>query len=124
MTTKTRVPVFKKVTNFIQRFYTILLAIAGIIGIAVTSVGFVTRQIHTTMDNSTADIRQAVSDNAISIRRVELIQLINDYPDDIIVIEKMMKEYVDMHGNHYLMSIYEQWGRQYDPDHYLDALKD
>lgn len=113
----------------IQKWATRLGAVATIIGIVTAGGGWLIHQIDnavaTRIEAQTTQIQQevqAISDEVkkheeqsdLQLTRLELMNLIQLDPTNVIEIEKVAKHYfIDLQGDWYLTSVYSKWAKQH-----------
>lgn len=118
-----------KLDERVQKWATRLGAIATIIGILAAGGGWLVNQLDNSVavhiEAQTQEIQQEVQkltekvgeheeQSDLQLTRLELMNLIQLDPNNVIEIEKVAKHYfVDLQGDWYLTSVYSKWAKQY-----------
>lgn len=113
----------------VQKWATRLGAVATIIGILTAGGGWLIHQVDnavaTRIEAQTTEIQQEVQaisnevkkheeQSDLQLTRLELMNLIQLDPTNVIEIEKVAKHYfIDLQGDWYLTSVYSKWAKQY-----------
>lgn len=116
----------------VQKWATRLGAIATIIGIVTAGGGWLIHQVGNAVEScikaQTAGMQQEIQkliervneheeQSDLQLTRLELMNLIQLDPNNVIEIEKVAKHYfTDLQGDWYFTSVYGQWAKQYGGD--------
>lgn len=116
----------------VQKWATRIGAITTILGALVAGGSWLIHQVDnavaTRIENQTEDLQQevkALSDKVderdkqfdLQLTRLELMNLIELDPHNVVEIEKVAKHYFsDLRGDWYLTSVYSKWAKQYGGD--------
>jgi hypothetical protein len=100
-------------TQNVAKAISALLVIGGaLLGTAT----FFQNQVEATIGNAVAPLHAQNEETRLALMRVEIRQLIQTEPTDIVNIESMTKEYLTRGGNHDIRRLYSTWCQQYDPE--------
>lgn len=113
----------------VQKWATRLGAIATIVGVLTAGGGWLIHQVDNAVasriETQTTEIQQEVQklsekvdaqdkQTDLQLTRLELMNLIELDPTNVIEIEKVAKHYfIDLQGDWYLTSVYSKWAKQY-----------
>lgn len=113
----------------IQKWATRLAAIATIVGVLTAGGGWLIHQVDNAVasriEDQTTELQQEVQtistevkkheeQSDLQLTRLELMNLIQLDPTNVIEIEKVAKHYfIDLQGDWYLTSVYSKWAKQY-----------
>lgn len=118
-----------KLDESVQKWAKRLTAIASIVGVLAAGGGWLISQINDSLASSleaqTSELQsevQKLSDKVdaqdrqtdLQLTRLELMNLIEIDPNNVVEIEKVAKHYFsDLKGDWYLTSVYSKWAKQY-----------
>lgn len=96
-------------------------AIMVIIGALTGALGWVNTQLQDVIANQMADLKNTVqqSDDRQNqqITRLELMELMNNQPENVAEIEKVAKHYFqELNGDWYMTGLYSKWCHKYGGD--------
>lgn len=103
-----------------QRLATFIGACGVITGLITGCVGVICNRVNDTIHDITDPIKveSETSDREMlmSLMRVELMILMQHYPNNVVEIEETAESYFEAGGNHYMKALYNDWCQEYDPD--------
>lgn len=112
---------YDKADKKIKKISGTLSAIAAIIGIAMGACSWVSSQFQNVVSAQISDFRKEVKTSDESqnqaITRLELVNLINNDPTNVVAIEKMGRYYFnELDGDQYMTAMFSNWAKAYGGD--------
>lgn len=99
----------------ISAFVSAVIVIGGaLIGAGQWIVHEINLSTNARMDKIEEKIDDNQTENKLAIMRLELMNLIQNTPDNVIEIEKYAKEYFQLGGNRYMTGMVSQWCTEYN----------
>lgn len=102
-----------KIAGFISAFTVIMGAIMGVI--SWTSNQF-TNAISSQIDEFRQEVKASNESQDLAIMRLELMQLMQTDPENIVEIELLGKRYFQSGGNSYMSRLFSEWAKKYGGD--------
>ena len=118
----TKEPVHKKVLRNVQDLAGFITAMAVIFGGLIAAGRWIVVEINASVNARVSALEQKIDNNQTTneqaITRLELMELMEDDPDNVIEIEKLAKKYFNppMNGNSYMTGQISQWCGEHGVD--------
>ena len=112
---------FDRFSEKTKKIAGLVSAIMVIIGALTGALGWVNTQLQDVIASQIADLKNTVqqSDDQQNqqITRLELMELINNQPENVAEIEKVAKHYFqELNGDWYMTGLYSKWCHEYGGD--------